>query len=42
MKKILLVYGDIRTVNIGDYIQSLAAKQYFDDEDSSTYNNNEP
>ena len=41
MKKILLVYGDIRTVNIGDYIQSLAAKQYFDDEDYELVNRDE-
>lgn len=40
-EKILLVYGDIRTVNIGDYIQSLAAKQYFDDEDYELVNRDE-
>lgn len=28
MRKILLTYGDIKTINIGDYIQSIAAKQF--------------
>ena len=32
MRKILLTYGDIKTINIGDYIQSIAAKQFFDDD----------
>lgn len=33
MKKILLTYTTIPTINIGDYVQSLAAKQYFMDDD---------
>lgn len=41
MKKILLTYRDIKTVNIGDYIQSLAAKQFFDDNDYVLFNRDE-
>lgn len=41
MKKILLTFNDIPTVNIGDYIQSLAAKQYFDDDEFILMNRDE-
>jgi hypothetical protein len=41
MKKVLLTYYDVPTINIGDYIQSLAAKQFFDDEDHVLWNRDE-
>ena len=41
MRKILLTYGDIKTINIGDYIQSIAAKQFFDDDNYIFFNRDE-
>ena len=38
MRKILLTNNDLPTVNIGDYIQSLAAKQYFNDNNFICWN----
>lgn len=38
MLKLLVTNNDLPSVNIGDYIQSLAAKQYFDDNNFVTWN----
>ncbi|MDM1348436.1 polysaccharide pyruvyl transferase family protein [Myroides marinus] len=41
MKNILLKYEDINSVNIGDYVQSLAAKQFFNNEETVLWNRDE-
>lgn len=41
MKKLLFTYQDIDSVNIGDYIQSVAAKQYFNDDNYRLINRDE-
>lgn len=41
MKNILLTYNDIKSVNIGDYVQSLAAKQFLKDKDFILFNRDE-
>lgn len=41
MKNLLLTYNDIKTVNVGDYIQSLAAKQFFRGENCELINRDE-
>ena len=41
MKNVLLKYEDINSVNIGDYVQSLAAKQFFNNNEVVLWNRDE-